>query len=135
METVAWMVGREGGVTELLFDAPVPPFQISKELVFRDDATPTIVDAPYLEQLCDSLDTMAYAYVARDIDKQRIEAAHWIRRLHWHLRAKQAKIDRLMLEYCPDEMTAEQKAAWKQHQRPYTLSDIPTGLTNTEGGR
>lgn len=31
--------------------------------------------------------------------------------------AKQAQIDRLMLEYCPDEMTVEQVAAWGNHQR------------------
>ena len=28
----------------------------------------------------------------------------------------EAKIDRLMLEYCPDEMTPEQMAAWEKHQ-------------------
>lgn len=30
---------------------------------------------------------------------------------------KQAKIDALMLEYCPDEMTPEQIAEWERHQR------------------
>lgn len=33
-------------------------------------------------------------------------------------RAKQARIDALMLEYCPDEMTPEQSAAWGRHQQP-----------------
>ncbi len=28
----------------------------------------------------------------------------------------QAKIDALMLEYCPDEMTPEQLANWERHQ-------------------
>jgi chromosome segregation ATPase len=32
--------------------------------------------------------------------------------------AKQAEIDRLMLEYCPDEMTTDQMAEWAAHQRP-----------------
>ena len=32
--------------------------------------------------------------------------------------ALQAQLDALMLEYCPDEMTAEQKANWARHQRP-----------------
>lgn len=31
--------------------------------------------------------------------------------------AKQAEIDRLMLEYCPDEMTPEQLETWKNSQR------------------
>jgi len=30
--------------------------------------------------------------------------------------AKQAKIDALMFEHCPDEMTEEQIARWKKHQ-------------------
>lgn len=30
----------------------------------------------------------------------------------------QAKIDRLMLEYCPDEMTQEQLNEWAKNQKP-----------------
>lgn len=33
----------------------------------------------------------------------------------------QAKIDALMLEYCPDEMTTEQIENWKRHQKAATL--------------
>ena len=33
----------------------------------------------------------------------------------------QAKIDALMLEYCPDEMTPEQIENWKRHQKAATL--------------
>lgn len=33
------------------------------------------------------------------------------------LEAMQAKIDSLMLEYCPDEMTAEQIKVWGESQR------------------
>ena len=32
--------------------------------------------------------------------------------------ALQCKLDALMLEYCPDEMTEEQKAEWARHQQP-----------------
>lgn len=32
------------------------------------------------------------------------------------LRSAQAKIDALMWEYCPDEMTKEQKREWAKHQ-------------------
>jgi hypothetical protein len=32
--------------------------------------------------------------------------------------SQQAKIDRLMLEYCPDEMTDEQLVEWAKHQKP-----------------
>jgi hypothetical protein len=32
------------------------------------------------------------------------------------IQAKQARIDALMLEYCPDEMTPEQIAEWEKHQ-------------------
>lgn len=36
------------------------------------------------------------------------------------LGAKQAEIDRLMLEYCPSEMTPEQIAEWGANQKPIT---------------
>jgi hypothetical protein len=36
--------------------------------------------------------------------------------LQREVNAKQAHIDRLMLEYCPDEMTPEQIENWKRHQ-------------------
>lgn len=38
--------------------------------------------------------------------------------LRAELGAKQAEIDRLMLEYCPNEMTPEQIANWQKHQKP-----------------
>lgn len=31
---------------------------------------------------------------------------------------KQAKIDSLMLEYCPNEMTEKQIKNWEKHQKP-----------------
>jgi chromosome segregation ATPase len=34
------------------------------------------------------------------------------------LASKQAKIDSLMFEYCPEEMSPEQKAEWTRHQQP-----------------
>ena len=39
---------------------------------------------------------------------------------YWRTRANsaQAKVDALMLEYCPNEMTKEQLDEWAKHQRP-----------------
>lgn len=34
------------------------------------------------------------------------------------LKNSQRKIDWLMLEYCPDEMTDEQKEEWARNQKP-----------------
>ena len=45
------------------------------------------------------------------------------RQLECELAAKQAEIDRLMLEHCPDEMTPEQIANWERHQKPAQLDD------------
>lgn len=45
-------------------------------------------------------------------DAERVAA------LEREVAAKQARIDALMLEYCPDEMTPEQVAEWSRHQRP-----------------
>ena len=47
-----------------------------------------------------------------------VEASKEVARLERELLAKQALIDRLMLEYCPDEMTPEQLTEWAKHQRP-----------------
>ncbi len=38
----------------------------------------------------------------------------------------QAKIDALMLEYCPNEMTKEQIENWKRHQQPLPQHDEGT---------
>lgn len=37
----------------------------------------------------------------------------------------QYRIDELMLEYCPNEMTEEQLANWAAHQRPVGESELP----------
>ena len=39
-----------------------------------------------------------------------------ILRMHEELEARQAKIDALMLEYCPDDMTEEQVNRWEANQ-------------------
>ncbi|MBK6587909.1 MAG: hypothetical protein IPG22_06295 [Acidobacteria bacterium] len=43
-----------------------------------------------------------------------------IESLRQQLSAAQAKIDELMLECCPDEMTQEQLAEYEKHQRAVT---------------
>jgi hypothetical protein len=48
----------------------------------------------------------------------RVYLVKQIEELKQTIGAKQAEIDRLMLEYCPNEMTAEQTAEWATHQRP-----------------
>ena len=52
------------------------------------------------------------------VDPVCLQAATALRQLQEESAAKQAHIDRLMLEYCPDEMTPEQLAEWGRHQRP-----------------
>jgi hypothetical protein len=53
------------------------------------------------------------------IEKSHYDALHAeVEALRAQVGAKQAEIDRLMLEYCPDEMTPEQVAEWGKHQRP-----------------
>ena len=56
-----------------------------------------------------------------------IQSKNWgieeINRLKIRLAAKQAKIDRLMIEHCPEEMTDEQRAEWARHQKPAPVDD------------
>lgn len=40
--------------------------------------------------------------------------------------ARQAKIDALMMEHCPEEMTPEQTAEWARHQVPSELPGVRT---------
>ena len=44
------------------------------------------------------------------------ELQHELAEAKAKLEAAQAKIDALMLEYCPDEMSEEQRAEWARHQ-------------------
>lgn len=136
METVAWMVGREGGVTELLFDAPQPPFQISKELVFRDDAEAldetlsiskrawafehNLAEASGREHrtlVTKLLRAFGKVLIPYAVNDERFDT--WLaEQLNARADGLQAKLDLLMFEHCPDEMTAEQKANWARHQVP-----------------
>jgi hypothetical protein len=43
--------------------------------------------------------------------------------------AMQAKIDALMLEFCPEDMTPEQIAEWGAHQRPVSEVDATFDLS------
>ena len=40
--------------------------------------------------------------------------------------ALKCQIDALMLEYCPDEMTDDQKAEWARHQQPVSEQEQQT---------
>jgi uncharacterized coiled-coil protein SlyX len=54
---------------------------------------------------------------ARDAHQQRADRAEaQVAELRKDADSKQAKIDRLMLEFCPDEMTPEQIEDWGKHQ-------------------
>ena len=49
--------------------------------------------------------------MSNDLEKEITE-------LKRQLDAKQARIDELMIEYCPDEMTEEQWKTYEKHQVP-----------------
>ena len=54
------------------------------------------------------------------------------------LNALQAQVDRLMIEYCPDEMSAEQIANWERHQQAVredvdSVIDCLAALATPEG--
>ena len=48
---------------------------------------------------------------------------------------KQAKIDALMLEYCPDDMTTEQIANWERHQRASTDPELDAAIDAMKEGK
>lgn len=52
-----------------------------------------------------------------------VELQAEVERLRTQVAALQARVDALMLEFCPDEMTEEQKETWARHQRPAARSE------------
>ena len=62
------------------------------------------------------------------------DAAAIIRDLRSAVAAKQARIDALMLEYCPDEMTPEQVDEWARHQRPVSGQEADAGAAHSKQG-
>jgi hypothetical protein len=63
-------------------------------------------------------------YLVRMIDRAADETTDArVANLLSALDAKQAKIDALMLEFCPGEMSAEQRAEWEKHQRPLSADE------------
>lgn len=51
-----------------------------------------------------------------DPEAAKQQAVEEYRQLERELASKQAEIDALMIEYCPDEMTPEQLEEWGKHQ-------------------
>jgi hypothetical protein len=70
-------------------------------------------------ELCDKdaeIERLTALFEATRFDKrQHAEALDEIERL-------KAKIDALMLEFCPDEMTPEQVEQWGENQKPAALA-------------
>ena len=73
-----------------------------------------------LKEINDSLHSSSkftYENQKRDLAELKAENAAQSKRIAH----QQYLIDRLMMEYCPDEMTEEQWENWKAHQRRVTL--------------
>ncbi len=69
-----------------------------------------------ITQAADALEAQA-----REIVHNRrinLEQAQTISEQAQRIAELEARIDELMLEYCPDEMTEEQKQNWAKHQAP-----------------
>ena len=62
-------------------------------------------------------------HVTDDVKHVATFSATLIERLNQALAAKQAEIDRLMIEHCPEEMTQAQVDEWAAHQAPAPLED------------
>lgn len=91
--------------------------------VRHDDGRTNMTDKHAADVLADQL-TEDHAWAAEELKTyigSMVGAAEMLRTipaLEAERDALQAKLDRLMLEYCPEEMTPEQLANWAKHQRP-----------------
>lgn len=84
--------------------------------------TPPLTDAEFLAYIERTPELAAlFPDAARWLSPHAAPYANVARAFHAHeqrVRGEmQAKIDALMLEYCPDEMTPEQVAEWGRHQK------------------
>ena len=59
-----------------------------------------------------------YEYLARELLLFLKAEREHTNKLQARNNGLQAQIDMLMLEYCPEEMTPEQKETWAKHQVP-----------------
>lgn len=69
----------------------------------------------------------------RRVEGQRNASNAMIVQLQDEVANRQAKIDELMMEYCPDEMTMGQLVDWSAHQKPVEVSEDPCGGVCPEG--
>jgi hypothetical protein len=67
----------------------------------------------------------AAPWVCEEVSRMEADVAN----LRARVADQQATIDRLMLEYCPSEMSAEQMEEWGKHQRRATHTAGPVALT------
>lgn len=56
--------------------------------------------------------------ISRELKEEIERRYNTYAELERQLAAKQAEVDALMLEYCPNEMSQEQLDNWAAHQRP-----------------
>lgn len=71
------------------------------------------------------IDLAYQALAAHGVTRERARSVHngidvLVTRLARENASLRAKIDALMLEFCPDEMSAEQRAEWAKHQSEKT---------------
>ena len=92
-------------------------------------ASPDIANAPAgAKEAREALERAASAaesadpLASKDHDLARQAAEETAAEVRAEVARLQARIDALMLEYCPGEMTPEQTAEWARHQVPHQLS-------------
>ena len=66
--------------------------------------------------------TLEYQYIEQQ-EKELTDLRARLEKAERDAASKQARIDEMMLEYCPDEMTHEQKEGWGKHQVPVSTQE------------
>lgn len=87
-------------------ERPVRPLYAERDHMAQGEHYLRHIDAMTREGLHDK-SAIAGELAARDIEIERL----------------QARLDALMLEHCPDDMTPEQLSNWAAHQRPCSDAD------------
>lgn len=111
-----------GNKTEWFDNQEAATMSIGTKLYIRNKINSNDLE-PYGESVANPLDNSLTYYRwykqmpsgNKIYSSEQVESI--IQQLEAQLASKQAQIDQLMLEYCPENMSAEQVQEWERHQK------------------
>jgi hypothetical protein len=127
-------MNRRIAMTELNVDASLPTARDALWRIAQGVMDPKLLAKEALRALGVDYDTEQERLNALNAESVGCESLK-VSNLLLALNAKQARIDALMMEFCPGEMSAAQRAEWARNQRPVSPAEQedPARVTEDDG--